>query len=71
MQSVAAKKLVILLLLDTIRLLLLVASRHVAGHRLTFGAGFGAFNDYVLSWHYYKLSLWVNGKAREARPYGS
>ncbi len=39
----AAKKLVILLLLNAVRLLLLVACGHVAGHGLTFGAGFGAF----------------------------
>lgn len=50
-QRMAAKKLIILLLLDAIRLLLLVACGHIAGDRLAFCAGLCAFDDYVLSWH--------------------
>ena len=46
-----AKKLVILLLFDAIRLLLFIASRHITGYWLAFSAGFSAFDHYVLSWH--------------------
>lgn len=42
-KRVAAKKLVILLLLDAVWLLLLVTCGHVAGNRLSLSAGFGAF----------------------------
>ncbi|MFT4901198.1 MAG: hypothetical protein ACI81V_000467 [Lentimonas sp.] len=50
-QGVAAKILIVLHLLNAIWLLLFVAAGHVAGNRLTFSAGFCAFDHYVLSWH--------------------
>ena len=39
----AAKKLIVFLLLDAVGLLLLVAGGHVARNRFTLSAGFGAF----------------------------
>lgn len=42
-KRVAAKEFIIFLLLDTIRLLLLVACGHIAGDWLSLSAGFSAF----------------------------
>lgn len=59
-ECVAAKKSVILFLLNAVRLLLFVASGHVARNRLSFSAGLCAFDDYVLSWHdkYFLSGCW-------------
>lgn len=56
-QGVAAKKFVVLLLFNAIRLLALVTRTHVAGNWFTLFAGFGTFQDDVLSCHVaYKIS---------------
>ena len=56
---------IVLLLLNTIRLLPFVAGRHVARNRLTFGAGFCTFKYDVFSWHNRILSKGYLGKGCE------
>jgi hypothetical protein len=64
-----AKKTIVLLLFNTIRLLALVARAHVTGYRFALCAGFGAFQNDVLSWH--NLSkVEVTGKPRKTQCIG-
>lgn len=61
-----AKKAIVLLLFNAIRLLALIACTHVTRHWFTLCAGFGAFQNDVLSWH--NLSkVEVTGKPRKAQ----
>jgi hypothetical protein len=51
MYRMSPQVLVVLLLFNAVRLLLLVARGHIARDRLTFLAGFRAFQYYVFSRH--------------------
>ena len=56
-QCMTTKKLVVLFLLHTIRLLLFVATGHIAGYWFALGACLSAFDHYVLSSHTKKFSV--------------
>lgn len=61
-----AKKTIILLLFNAVWLLAFITRAHVTGHRFTLCAGFGAFQNDVLSWH--NLSkIEVTGKPRKTQ----
>lgn len=66
MQGVTAKKFVVFLFLNPVRLLALVARAHVTGYRFALFAGFRAFKDDVLSWHGLKIFV-VSGKPRKTQ----